>query len=108
VHAFVVNFYYFLVRKFLIIERRLDMAFSAAVYFFSNRVVGEFGDICMAVPARDIFMSGVCINVFVDMVSPFSSKFIDPTDLRVFMSHKTIFFVCCALCRTIKKNQEEQ
>ncbi|HBH60928.1 MAG TPA: hypothetical protein DDX85_04135 [Nitrospiraceae bacterium] len=80
-------------RKIFVIERRFNVAFSTAVYFFCYGVMGEFGDICMTVPARDIFMSSIRINLFINMVCSFSSKLIDPTDLRIFMSHKTIFFV---------------
>ncbi len=104
----VVDFYYSLMRKIFIIKRRFDVAGNTAVYIFCYGVMGEPGNSCMAVPAGDIFMRSIGINIFVNIVTPFSSKLVDPTDLRILMSHETIFFVRGICTVTVGKNQEEE
>ncbi len=63
------------------------MALIRTVDFISDSVVGDFCNICMAVPARNVPVCGICINIFIDIVAFFSAQFVDPTDLTVLVSH---------------------
>jgi hypothetical protein len=47
----------------------------------------------VAVSAGNIFVSSIGIYIFINMITSFSSQLIDPTDLLILMSHKTVFFV---------------
>ena len=71
------------------------MALIRTVDFISDRIMGDFCNIRMAVPARNISVRGIVINIFIDIITLFSSLFVDPTDLTVLVSHQAVFFVRC-------------
>ena len=63
------------------------MAFVRAVDLFCYWVMRYLCDICVAVPARNVPVSRVGVDVFVDVVNSLYPKFVDPTDLTVLVSH---------------------
>ncbi len=71
------------------------MALICTVDYISDSIMGDFCDICMAVPAWNVPVRGIGINIFIDIITYFSSIFVDPTDLTVLVSHQAVFFVRC-------------
>lgn len=63
------------------------MAFIGTVNFFRYSIMRDFRNVRMAVSARDIPVGGIGINIFANVITLFSSFFVDPTDLTVLMSH---------------------
>ncbi len=63
------------------------MAFIGTVDLFRYSVMRDFCDIRMAVPAWNIPVYGIGIYIFVNVITLFTSRFVDPTDLTVLVSH---------------------
>ncbi len=63
------------------------MTFVRAVDLFCYRVMWYLRDICVTVPARNVPVCRVCVDVLVNVVNSLYSKFVDPTDLTVLVSH---------------------
>ena len=63
------------------------MTFICAVDLIFYRVMRYLSDICVAVPARNVSVRSVVVDVFIYIVNSFYSKFVDPTDLTVLVSH---------------------
>ena len=63
------------------------MTFIRAVDLFGYGVMGYLRDICVAVPARNVPVYSVCINVLANVINSLYPKFVDPTDLTVLVSH---------------------
>lgn len=63
------------------------MTFIRAVDLIFYRVMRYLRDICVAVPARNVPVCRIGIDVLVNVVNSFYPKFVDPTDLTVLVSH---------------------
>ena len=63
------------------------MTFVRAVDLFCYSVMRYLRDICVAVSARNVPVCRVGVDVLVNVVNSFYSKFVDPTDLTVLVSH---------------------
>ena len=63
------------------------MAFVSAVDLFCYGVMGYLRDVRVAVPARNVPVSSICVDVLVNVVNSLYPKFVDPTDLTVLVSH---------------------
>lgn len=83
------------------------MALNTAVNFLCYRFMREFFYISMAVSTGDIFVCRIGINIFINVITSFSSQLIDPTDLLILMSHQTVFFVCAVRIGNNKGEQEK-
>ena len=63
------------------------MTFIRAVDLIFYRVMRYLRDICVAVPAWNVPVRGVGVDVLVNVVNSLYPKFVDPTDLTVLVSH---------------------
>ena len=63
------------------------MTFIRAVHHFFYWIMRYLGYICVAVPARNVPVCRIGIDVLVNVVNSFYPKFVDPTDLTVLVSH---------------------
>ena len=63
------------------------MALVRAVDLIFYVVMRYLSDIRMAVPARNVPVSSVVIDIFVNVINSLYPKFVDPTDLTVLVSH---------------------
>ena len=63
------------------------MAFISAVNYFFYWIMRYLRDICVAIPARNIPVCRVGVDVLVNVVNSLYPKFVDPTDLTIFVSH---------------------
>ncbi len=63
------------------------MTFIRAVDLIFYGVMGYLRDICVAIPARNIPVCRVGVDVLVNVVNSLYPKFVDPTDLTILVSH---------------------
>ena len=63
------------------------MTFIRAVDLIGYGVMRYLRDICVAVPARNIPVCRVGVDVLVNVINSLYPKFVDPTDLTILVSH---------------------
>lgn len=63
------------------------MTFIRAVDLIFYGIMRYLRDICVAVPARNVPVCSVVIDILVNVVYSLYSKFVDPTDLTILVSH---------------------
>ena len=93
--------------KVLVGKRRLDMADIGAIDLFCHGSMGQFVNIGMAVPAGNIMMDGLAVDMLIHIIIDPSTVFINSAQKTIFVTHETIFFVRC-LCREASKQENEQ
>ena len=93
--AFIVNLNDLFMRKILVGKRRLEVTLIGAVDLLCYRIMGKFGNIGMAVSARNIMMDTFSIDMFTDIKIYFFSVFINSAHKTIFVAHETVFLVRC-------------
>jgi len=63
------------------------MTLIRAVDLSGYWVMGYFRDICVTISAHNVSVYRVGVDVFVNIVNSLYPKFVDPTDLTIFVSH---------------------
>jgi hypothetical protein len=79
--------------KFFLSKRRFDMALIAAIDFFRNRIVGNFGNVSMTVRACDASVNAVVVKDFINIIIPAPAVFIDSSHLAMFVAQEAFIFV---------------
>ena len=81
------------------------MAFIGTVNFFRYSVMRDFCNIIMAISAWNIPVGRIGIDIFVNIITPFCSFFVDPTVLTVFVADLAVFFVRCLYLKSRKQER---
>jgi hypothetical protein len=87
VGALVIKIDNFLMRKFFLGKRRLDMALIGAINDFGDWFVRNFGDVEMTVTAFNIAVDAFIVNAFIDIIIP------SPAVESMFVAHETVVFI---------------
>jgi hypothetical protein len=93
VGALVIKIDNFLMRKFFLGKRRLDMALIGAINDFGDWFVRNFGDVEMTVTAFNIAVDAFIVNAFIDIIIPSPAVFIDSAAESMFVAHETVVFI---------------
>jgi hypothetical protein len=83
----------FFMGKFILSKRGFDMALVGTIDLLRNRIVGNFGNVSMAVTAFDISVNAVIIKKFIDIIIPALAVSIDSSHRSVFMAHEAVIFI---------------
>jgi hypothetical protein len=103
----IVNLNDFFMGKVFVGKRRLDMADVGAVDLLCYRIMGQFVNIGVTVPAGDITMNGFAVNMFIHIIIYSSSVFIDSAQKAVSVTQEAVILIR-RLCREADKQENEQ
>ena len=79
--------------KVFIGKRWLDMAYIGAVDLLCDGVMGQFGNIRVAVSATNIMMDAFAVDMLTNIVIYSFPVFINSAHKAVFVAHETVFLV---------------
>jgi hypothetical protein len=105
--TFIINLNDLFMGKVFVGKRRLDMADIGAVDLLCYRVMGQFVNIGVTVPAGDITMNGFAVDMFIHVIIYSSSVFIDSAQKAVSVTQEAVILVR-RLCREADKQENEQ
>ena len=82
---------------------------SRTVDFLGHRVVGNFGDVGVAVVAFDITVNAAAVMGFIHIVIPAFAVLIDAADITILVAHQAVFLIgsSCLRCRQQKSTQDD-
>jgi len=83
----------FFMGEFFLGKRRLDVADIGTIDRFGYRVMGNFSNIGVAVPAGDISMNTATEHIFINIIIIFLAAFVYSAHVSVLVAHETVFLV---------------
>ena len=88
------NVDYFFMGEFFLGKRRFDMADIGAVDCLGYRVMGNFSNIGMAVPAGDIPMNTAVEYILINMIIIFFALFVYSAHIAILVTHEAVIPIC--------------